>query len=53
MDEEPRGSKCRRLLIAVLTPLFIQDSQATLRWFYVPLHLLVEAGAARRGARIH
>ncbi len=23
-----------------------------LRWFYVALHLLAEAGAARRGARI-
>jgi hypothetical protein len=46
------GSKCRRLLIAVVTTHFIQDSQAMLRWFYVALHLLFEAGAARRDARI-
>jgi putative transposase len=30
----------------------MQDSQALLRWFYVALHLLIEAGAARRDARI-
>jgi putative transposase len=30
----------------------IQDSQAMLRRFYVALHLLVEAGAARRDALI-
>ncbi len=32
--------------------LFVQDSQTKLRWFYVLAHLLVEAGAARRDARI-
>ena len=46
------GSKCRELPIAVLTTLFSQDLQAMLRWFYVALNLLVEAGAARRDARI-
>jgi hypothetical protein len=40
------------LFIAALTAVLIQDSFAMLRWFYVLAHLLVEAGAARRGARI-
>jgi hypothetical protein len=44
------GSKCRRLFIAVLTTLLIQESQTMLSWFYVALHLLVEAGAARVGS---
>jgi len=32
--------------------LFIQDLDAMLRWIYVLAHLLTEAGAARRDARI-
>ena len=46
------GPKCRRLLIAAENTPFIQDSFAMLRWFYVLAHLLAEAGAARRDARI-
>ena len=32
--------------------LFVRDSVAMLRWFCVALHLFVEAGAARRDARV-
>jgi hypothetical protein len=46
------GPKCWRLLITALTAIFIQELLAMLRWFYVLAHLLVEAGAARRDARI-
>ncbi len=46
------GPKCRRLSIAAIARFFIQDLLAMLRWFYVFAHLLVEAGAARRDARI-
>jgi hypothetical protein len=38
--------------MAAFATLFIQDLQAMLRWFYVALHLLLEAGAARRDARM-
>jgi hypothetical protein len=44
--------KCRSLFIAALTTSVVQDTRAMLRWFYVLAHLLIEAGAARRDARI-
>ena len=45
------GSKCRALFIR-LSYVVIRDSIAMLHWLYVAVHLLVEAFAARRDARI-
>jgi hypothetical protein len=45
------GKKYRRLLIAALATLSVQDLLAMLRWFCVLARLLVEVGAARRDTR--
>jgi putative transposase len=40
------------LSIAAVSTLFVQGLRAMLRWFYVLAHLIVEASASRRDARI-
>jgi hypothetical protein len=47
-----RGSKMSGTVHSGTTAFFVRVSIAMLRWFYVVRHLLVEAIAARRDARV-
>src|SRR6266404_3313344 len=46
------GSNMSRLVIAAFSLVLSRGSLAMLRWFYILPHLLIEANAARRDARI-